>query len=347
MKYILPFLFLLSVRLLAVNTLPVTYDTTTKTVSPSNLVFIRPQTATVPVNPNDLGNKTYIDSVVSVGGTNKIDTLNGVSSNLQSASLSSLYPNSVVTRSYDDYVGSTNLNNWMAIQTWGDSLTQGSGATVSSNQYPAQLAAYSGFRVANGGVPSETSTQILTRQTAGSNTWSQPTIIWAGRNDYPFPTTVKANIAQMVTNLWSQGNTNRYMVMSILNGQYAGEQRGGIGYAVITNLNAELSAIYGKNYVDVRSYLVSRYDPLVAQDVIDYADDIPPSSLRSDAIHLNDAGYAAVASYLLTNSLPATRGTWGPTVRPSGVAATSYGPGQALNTQHCQVMLSLGNSTLK
>lgn len=267
---------------------------------------------------------------VSYNPTNMVMAPSGLSvSNVTSSSLSSVAPKSLVTSEYIAIPGSTNLDNWMAIQTWGDSLTEGSGVggTNSASNYPNQLGLYTGFRVANGGVGGETSTQILTRQTASSNTWSRPTIIWAGRNNYSFPTTVLADIASMVTNLWSQGNTNRYLVMSILNGSFAGEQRGGAGYAVITNLNAQLAALYGSNYIDVRSYLVSRYNPAIPQDVTDYNNDIPPSSLRYDTLHLNTNGYAAVAAYITTNSLPALRGAWGPAASPAAVAAWGRQPG--------------------
>lgn len=99
MKYLIPLLFLLSVQLFAIDvSRTVTYDSVTKAVAPSNLVFIRPQTATVPVNGNDLGNKTYIDSVVSVGGTNKLDTTNGVAVGLTTPTIPTV-SNSVVNLS--------------------------------------------------------------------------------------------------------------------------------------------------------------------------------------------------------------------------------------------------------
>jgi lysophospholipase L1-like esterase len=46
----------------------------------------------------------------------------------------------------------------------------------------------------------------------------------------------------------------------------------------------------------VRSYLVSLYNPNQAQDVTDHSNDVPPTSLRFDTLHLNDAGYQAVAA---------------------------------------------------
>lgn len=175
------------------------------------------------------------------------------------------------------------------VATWGDSLTYGTGATLS---YPTDFSALAGKPIYNGGVVGNTSTQIATRMLADVSRYSWPTIIWAGRNNYTDPTTVKADIAAMVAAL---GHTH-YLVLSVINGEYANEYSGQADYNTIVALNVDLSALYGSHYVDVRSYLVSLYDPLDAQDVIDHGHDIPPASLRSGTIHLNDAGYAAVAN---------------------------------------------------
>src|SRR5436305_542401 len=55
---------------------------------------------------------------------------------------------------------------------------------------------------------------------------------------------------------------------------------------------------YPDNYVDIRSWLVSRADGSLAQDLIDRGNDATPTSLRFDAIHLNDAGCDVVAAKL-------------------------------------------------
>lgn len=197
--------------------------------------------------------------------------------------------------------------NWLATSTWGDSLTAGTGGTP----YPTVLQSISGTKVSNGGVGGETSTQIKTRMLAATNLYSQPTIIWAGRNNYSDTATVLADVASMVSALASVGN-NKFLVLSVLNGSYGTyEAPGGLGYQQITNLNAQLSAAYGPRYVEVREYLVSLYNPANPTDVADHAADRPPTSLRSDAIHLNSAGYSAVANYLYTNKWDQLRGQFG------------------------------------
>lgn len=180
---------------------------------------------------------------------------------------------------------------------WGDSLTFGVGASVVTASYPSDLGARRGHPVYNGGVSGDTSTQIRTRMQADPAKWALPTIIWAGRNNFADPTTVKADIASMVASL---GHSN-YIVLSVLNADNATEYAGGSDYATIMQLNADLAATYGAHFLDVRSYLVSLYNPSVPQDVIDHGHDIPPSSLRSSTVHLNDAGYQDVANFVYAN----------------------------------------------
>jgi hypothetical protein len=56
-----------------------------------------------------------------------------------------------------------------------------------------------------------------------------------------------------------------------------------------------LKAAYPDNFIDVEATLVNSYDPSLPQDVADHNNNIPPTSLRYDTVHLNDAGYTIVA----------------------------------------------------
>jgi lysophospholipase L1-like esterase len=175
------------------------------------------------------------------------------------------------------------------VTAWGDSLTAGSGGTP----YPTQFAALSGTTTYNRGVGGETSTQIMNRFLAEPARWGDFTVIWSGRNNvYTEPAVVQSDIADMVAHL----TTSNYLVLSVLNGNYGGyDSVGGAGYALITGLNSNLASTYGSRFVDIRSILVNSYDPALSQDVSDFARDIVPTSLRSDNIHLNTAGYKIVA----------------------------------------------------
>ncbi|NKN34892.1 hypothetical protein HFC70_00830 [Agrobacterium sp. a22-2] len=115
--------------------------------------------------------------------------------------------------------------------------------------------------------------------------------IWSGRNDYIASATVKANIAAMIASL---GHT-RFLVASVLNA--SGEGTGSSALDTITALNADLAGLYGRRFVDLRAALLANHNGS-SGDLEDIAAGIPPRSLRSDNIHLSDAGYAVVAGVM-------------------------------------------------
>jgi lysophospholipase L1-like esterase len=190
-----------------------------------------------------------------------------------------------------NYARASAITQIYSIATWGDSLTMGGqGGGV---PYPTALATLEpGHVLFNGGNSGDTSSQIATRMLADPAKYRYTIIIWAGRNDYTTPNTVKANIAAMVAALPSP---KQFLVLAVLNGEAASEYSGGANYAIITQLNADLAALYPQKYLDIRALLVAQFNPVIPQDVIDHGHDIPPSSLRFDILHLNTAGYAYVA----------------------------------------------------
>ena len=213
-----------------------------------------------------------------------------------------------------------NMAYMTTVSCWGDSLTNGAGGTP----YPTALSAITGYNTINNGVGGYTSTQILNLFLAAPTQWPNLTIIWSGRNNYTDTATVLANIATMVADIGHDG----YLILSVLNGNYVPyEAIGGDGYNLIISLNNQLSAIYGSKYLDVRSILVAAYNPSIPQDVTDHTNDIPPSSLRSDNIHLNTAGYALVASSIKT-VIANLRGTRGLPVSTTGVVDLLSAPPQ-------------------
>lgn len=175
------------------------------------------------------------------------------------------------------------------IYAWGDSFTAGSGFTP----YTTYLADLTKFIVTNKGVSGETSTQIKDRLIADVANYSKSVIIWAGRNNYTSPSVVKADIATMISTL---GHT-RYLVVGIMNGDYPTEYINQSGWVQINQLNEDLKVLYGKKFVDIRPYIVSLHNNS-AQDLIDFANDVPPTSLRLDNLHLNTTGYTRVAEFI-------------------------------------------------
>lgn len=181
---------------------------------------------------------------------------------------------------------------------WGDSLTPPVAANLQVLFYPNRI-------VFNGGVGGETSSQITTRMVAdGSahNNWIS--VFWYGQNNESDPTRIKADLATSISAL-APGNS-RFLVLGVINEALPEESRGSAIYNLIVQLNSELAGLYPQNFIDIRPVLVTHYNPAIPQDVIDFQNDVPPSSLRfsNDSIHLNNDGSVLVAQQI-TNFLNA------------------------------------------
>jgi lysophospholipase L1-like esterase len=171
------------------------------------------------------------------------------------------------------------------LATWGDSLTDGTGATGNSGRYPDVLRAtrWPVSGVYEGGVGGETSTQIRGRMVADTirNDWT--TVLWAGRNNYSALETVLSDVEAMTDHL----THSRFVVLSVINkasGQ--DEDAGSAGHTQIVALNAALATRYPNNYLDIRSLIVAASGG---------TNDAPNPTWMSDGLHLNNTGYAFVA----------------------------------------------------
>ena len=111
---------------------------------------------------------------------------------------------------------------------------------------------------------------------------------------------IRRNVDAMVD--FSERCGGNIIILSLTADNYSTEYVGGIRYARILELNNYWSQKYpnyyarGNNGLDLRETLVANYNPAIAQDVIDYGNDITPSSLRSDDRHPNTTGYGIYAS---------------------------------------------------
>jgi lysophospholipase L1-like esterase len=166
------------------------------------------------------------------------------------------------------------------IAVWGDSLTPGFAENLG--------AAFPGRAVYDGGVGGETSSQIAARVFADRSRSGWINIFWMGSNNVDQPAQIKADIAASIASL--AGGNDRFLVLPVFNDAVPTEYRGTALYATIMQVNAELAAIYPQHYVDVRAFLVSQFDPWNAQDALDAQNDLVPSSMRIDDIHLNYKG---------------------------------------------------------
>jgi lysophospholipase L1-like esterase len=178
---------------------------------------------------------------------------------------------------------------------WGDSLTFGYGGDGTT--YLSALSKSTGIITINKGVRSEGSPQIKARMLSDTVLLKLPTIIWAGRNNVLDHKTVKKDIAAMVGAL----GHDHYLVLGIINGAYNGEHKGQSKYNVIVSLNTELAAVYGNHFIDIREYLISRYNPANRRDVADHDEDIIPQTMRYDSLHMNALGYRIIADKVIEN----------------------------------------------
>lgn len=147
--------------------------------------------------------------------------------------------------------------------------------------------------VFNGGFLGQTSTVIAQQQLADSSMTNWINVFWYGHNNDQDAATIQADLAASIAHL-AAGN-KRFVVLAMLNKARDDEIKGTDKYWNIVRLDADLAAAYPDNFVDVRSWLVSHYDPNNPQDVADYANDVIPSSLRYDEIHLRNEGSVLVA----------------------------------------------------
>ena len=183
------------------------------------------------------------------------------------------------------------------VACWGDSLTFGTGASISgmlpsSTDYPAYFMNNSpdiGRAVHNGGEGGDTSDQIKARMLADVEKKHWVTILWAGRNDLDGGSdgitvaAILANIADMVASL----SHTRFLVLSVINkgGTDITEQQGTSVYNQIIELNTALLALYPDNYYDIRTQLVAVSTGALGVDCIG------TSHMHTDNLHLNDTGY--------------------------------------------------------
>lgn len=198
------------------------------------------------------------------------------------------------------------------IVCWGDSFTAGTGSTGLGN-FVSQLYLASGINTVNKGVPGETSTQIRTRFEASPELWDKPTIIWAGYNNNSDPTTVKADIAAMVSKL----NHGRYLILGIVMSTTDGG-------TYIPPLNADLEALYPGKFLNVQDYIVETYNISIPQDVTDHANGDTPWSKRSDWLHFNNDGYYQTAKLVLSkiNVLLGEEYTYSKNLNADGIRVT-------------------------
>lgn len=170
-----------------------------------------------------------------------------------------------------------------SIACWGDSLTAGSGATA-GNDYPSQLGK---LRIAkpfyNGGVGGETASQILTRILDDDLKGKVDTVVlWMGRNNVGTGT-MQADVLSALASAVANLNHSRYVIMTVLNATT--EANGSANKTALDALNAAIASTYSAtNVLDIVATICTE------------PNGTPNPAYMSDTVHLNNTGYAAVAS---------------------------------------------------
>lgn len=122
-------------------------------------------------------------------------------------------------------------------------------------------------------------------------------IIWVGRNNASNPDRIMSDIHTMIQH--QRTARGGYLVVGVHNG--AGEGTGTGVYTNITNLEAQMKKEFGRYFINQRRYMIDYglADAGVSattQDTADIAADIPPTSLRTDAVHYNSLSYPLIAN---------------------------------------------------
>lgn len=128
--------------------------------------------------------------------------------------------------------------------------------------------------------------------------------VWAGRNNWSTMSRVLADVRAMTRHLTAA--MARFVVLGVTNGRL--EPTGSAAYNGILALNAALAEEYGRRFIDVRAYLLAYgladagITPTTG-DLADIAAGIIPNSLRTDSVHLTEAGKVVVANLVSSRLL--------------------------------------------
>ena len=161
----------------------------------------------------------------------------------------------------------------------GDSLTQGVGASSAQTNYPALLKQQSQWNIINGGVSGNTSAQALTRLPELLQQ-HQPklVIISIGGNDF----------LQRLSNSDTQANIAQSIALS---------QQSGAQVLLVAVPELTLAAAVGHpNDHAMYAQLAQSHQVHLLEDA--WSDVLADDTLRSDAVHANDAGYQTFAKLL-------------------------------------------------
>lgn len=123
-------------------------------------------------------------------------------------------------------------------------------------------------------------------------------IFWSGNNDTQsiYRPEVDGNVTRMVEFLKPQDK--RFIVIGMAIASDADRLKGTPYYTDTMALHKKWRERWPNNFIDITAVLQRHYDPNNPTDVQNLIDGCIPSSLRSDTIHLNEAGKQIVANHI-------------------------------------------------
>lgn len=122
-------------------------------------------------------------------------------------------------------------------------------------------------------------------------------VFWSGRNNPG--NVVLRDTAAMVAQVSAAQPDAKILVLGITNS--ADEPSDSLGYRLLIDTNEALSAAYSERFLDVRQHIITRARQaadISPGDADDLAMDIPPRSLRVDAVHFTDKAYRLIGDVI-------------------------------------------------
>ncbi len=119
-------------------------------------------------------------------------------------------------------------------------------------------------------------------------------ILWLGRNNIPEYDRVIRDYDNAIS--YMKAKHKKYLIIPPFNS--SSEISGTSGYNQVKAISDTLKEKYPGNTLDLRYRIIRSYNPGIPQDVTDFNNDVPPSSLRVDPLHLNTTGNGLIANWL-------------------------------------------------
>ena len=123
-------------------------------------------------------------------------------------------------------------------------------------------------------------------------------VVWMGRNNYPETDIVRRDVSAVID--WCNAYGKPFVMLNIPSSRVAGgaEYPGQFGYQPILDVNQALLKLAPAQVIPIRELLVAQANRSLPEDAADFANGVPPNSLRRDDLHYNAAGLTFIAGVI-------------------------------------------------